>query len=197
MVPPQEEGTSVQAEAQVEVATAGEAIRLYEAAVERLFLVSGWRTGTDQLSARFHIMNGQDTPLERPVQIGDTLRVDIPGPGSVAGGGYDWVKVEELQVETGADEAFAGFRVRPADHEEQVPDGQHFFAANATSTFLVVRQHNKVSAVVFDRNLKPNTKGNFLDMIRNFFAGLFAMAGGSKQQWKQLAEGILHGFETR
>ncbi len=91
--------------------------------------------------------------VERNADEGDFVRIDIPGPGTRIGHGYDWVIIEALVEEAGAGAEVISMRVRPAAHplgdDERVA---HFLKSCATSTFQVRRVGNCVSAEEHGRN---------------------------------------------
>jgi hypothetical protein len=121
------------------------------------------------------------------------LRIDIPGPGSTSGNGYDWVVVEELkEFEEGEIQSIA-FRVRPTLNPKGVTENiAHFYDKEATSTFIVTRKGNTVYSTIADRNIKPNNNTNsIVDTLRNMPVAIGAIGILSKLQWKSLAEGLL------
>ena len=68
----------------------------------------------------------------------------------------------------------------------------HFLSDDATSTFIISRKNNTITASVHGRNEKPNTEAaGLLDKIRNAIVGTTAVAGISKIQWKLLVKGLL------
>lgn len=71
-------------------------------------------------------------------------KIDIPGPGSSEGDGYDCVCVEDVKEVSEGDMQSTGFHVRPS----QNPFGEknetaHFYSNEATSNFIVTREGNK------------------------------------------------------
>ena len=71
-------------------------------------------------------------------------------------------------------------------------DIAHFFSDEATSSFVVKREKNRVIAGVYGRNEKPNTDSETLtDSIRNTAMAAGALSGFSKIQWKSLVAGLL------
>src|SRR5690606_25373642 len=117
--------------------------------------------------------------------IGNYFRINIPGPGSPAGDGYDWVRVEKIEDEIAPDAEQESFtiQVRPAPNPKKREETAHFFDSGATSSFVVNRKDRTVSAAVFGRNEKPNTKSRSLpDKIRNAVVGKSAQAGFSDIQ---------------
>ena len=85
-------------------------------------------------------------------------------------------------------------RVRPTPspvNEKQ--DVAHFYTDEATSNFIVRRDGTKVTAGVYGRNEKPNTKaGKMTDKIRNAVIGTAAVKGIAKIQWQKLVNGLLN-----
>ena len=138
-------------------------------------------------------MSGSNEKLDRNVETGDYLRIDIPGPGSTEGDGYDWAYVEEKKEVAEGNIQSIGFRVRPSKNPvSQKDEIAHFYSNDATSNFIVTRENNTVTALIIDRNLKPNNESDsIIDKIRHVAVGLGAIGVFSKIQWKNLAEGLI------
>ncbi len=134
--------------------------------------------------------------LTREAQVGDYFKIDIPGPGSKTGEGYDWVrieKIEDLSNESSTNEGCL-MSVRPCSNPTDKDNDEvaHFFHPNATSNFIIIREGCKVSSKVFGRNEKPNTKTDKpLDNLRNVVIGATAISGLSSIQWTKLAKGLI------
>ncbi len=162
---------------------------------ERLYDISQWGDISDGLSADFKLTD--DTGLLKkdfPIP-GDYIRIDIPGPGSAAGDGYDWVRIEQVEDKRmpEADEEWSAMTVRPAEDPVRKEGTAHFFKDSATSTFIVKRKDTIVSAQVHGRNEKPNTSAKKLaDKVRNVLVGTAAATGVSKIQWQKLVKGLLN-----
>jgi hypothetical protein len=193
IIPDQETGTEIQAEASVDLEDGNGAIIFYNAAKERLLNVNKWHHVAGIISAKFQAIDKTGKEVSRNVQKGDYLRVDIPGPGSVEGDGYDWVMIEELKEISDGDVESIGFRVRPASNpSSDKNDIAHFYDDAATSNFIVTREGNRVTASIIDRNIKPNENTSaFTDKVRDIAVGIGAIGGFSKIQWKNLANGIV------
>jgi hypothetical protein len=131
--------------------------------------------------------------VQRAAEKGDHFKIDIPGPGPVTGDGYDWVQVEAIEESEKEDEQSIAIRVRPATNpNNNRKDVAHFFSDDATSCFMVKREHNKVTAAVYGRNEKPNTKTETLTgKARNAAIASGAVTGFSKLQWKSLVNGLV------
>ncbi len=193
IIPTQYTGKEVEAEDSVELNNAEEAVLFYEEAKRRLLNVNQWHQVAGMVSARFQAMDGNGSALERSVKQGDYMRVDIPGPGSKAGEGYDWVKVEEVKELQKEPMQSIGIRVRPVANPTSNENSiAHFYDESATSTFIITREGNKVTANILDRNLKPNEdNASLTDKIRDTTVGIGAIGMFSKVQWNRLASGLV------
>ncbi|RYY23610.1 MAG: hypothetical protein EOO04_14110 [Chitinophagaceae bacterium] len=173
------------------------AAKLYEEAKLRLLLVDEWKKFAGFTSAVFtlHDANGQN--VTRKVTTGDFLRIDIPGPGTHAGKGYDWVRVIDIkETKEGHADALM-MTVKPADDPtSDNSDTAHFFDEAATSTFIVKRISNIVEASVHGRNEKPNNNtSKVIDNIRNSMVASGAFGGFADIQWQSLTKGLLEQRE--
>jgi hypothetical protein len=193
-LPQQEEGAQSNTTSEKLLDTEVVAKQFFEAASKRLLNVNEWRDYAGALTADFQLCDNKGNEVQRTAQLHDHFRIDIPGPGSTAGRGYDWVHVEALERFESADEEMLLIRVRPVpDPTGDKEDVAHFFTDDSTSTFMIRRMGNKVTAEVHGRNEKPNIHaGSLIDKARNVFAGVVAVSLFSKYQWKSLAEGLLN-----
>ena len=193
IVPAQYTGRQIEAEASVELKNEIEATAYYDIVKGRLLNVNNWHNIAGIISAKFQLVNVSGEEVDRNVQKGDYVRIDIPGPGSSAGDGYDWVCVEYVKEVSEANIESIGIRVKPAPN----PLGNknitaHFYSDEATSNFMVTRENSKISAWIIDRNIKPNDQAeSVIDNIRNSAAGIGAIGIFSKLQWQGLAEGVI------
>jgi len=193
IVPPQFKGQEIEVDAVQDLKTESEAQRLYDTAKKKLLNVNNWNRIAGAVTARFQIIDKKGNEVDREVQKGDYLRIDIPGPGTKEGGGFDWVLVEELNEIRQPFVQSVGFRVRPNEN----PFGQrnetaHFYSKEATSSFIIIREKTKIIAWIIDRNLRPNTEQESLaDKIRDVAVGISAIAGFSKVQWQGLANALI------
>lgn len=171
------------------------AVQLFKTALERILDVRNWGQLCGISSAAFRLTDAFGTEVDRQIEVGDHFRIDIPGPGTSTGNGYDWVEIEKIErhINPCAEWEAISITVRPSpnplNHEE---DTAHFFSADATSTFVVQREKKRVTAEVHGRNEQPNTHtSKTIDNLRNGLIGAAALRGFSDNQWKQLVKGIL------
>ena len=195
LLPPQERGRSTVTSAQVGVGKEADARYIFERATNRLLDVNEWTDHCGALSAAFQLTDDEGEPLKGRAAIGDYIRIDIPGPATSEGRGYDWVKIEKIEQPASlAPGAISLMQVRPCSNP-QVKDATvtaHFLQEHATSTFIVEWGDKKVSATVYGRNEVPNTEHpGVADKVRNEVVGTLGAIGLSKIQWKALVQGLL------
>lgn len=197
VLPEQEKGVPIDTEKSIELENEDEAVRFFQVAKQRLVDVNRWHEIAGKLTAEFSLHDSTGEPVNRTAQKGDYFKIDIPGPGSTGGGGYDWIRIEDFgeQEEPGFESI--SFTVRPANNPEKHTEHvSHFFSPESTSTFSVSRKNNIVTAGIYDRNTKPNTSGDTIpDKIRNAIIGAFGVGGGAKLQWESLASALIQKEE--
>lgn len=194
-VPSQKEGAKSDTIHKVKLNSSEDARNLFKMAKKRLLKMYEWHQLCRLESATFALTDAEGNKLRRMAREGDYLRIDIPGPGSKTGEGYDWVRIKKILHETDDKRDYEAtvIHVSPADNpRNNTKSTAHFFDKKASSTFLVTREKNIVTAEIHGRNEKPNTDPDTpLDIIRNTFIAIGAILGFSKFQWKQLAKGLL------
>ena len=193
IIPPQNTGSAIEVDATVEFKDSYEAKSFYNVAKSRLLQVNNWHHVAGIISAKFQLIDATGLEVDRNAAISDFLKIDIPGPGSTEGGGYDWVSVEMLNEVSAGENESIGFRVRPCNNPFGSKDETaHFYSDEATSNFIVIREGTNVIAWIVDRNLKPNSRAESLgDKLRDTAVGVGAIGLFSKIQWQGLANGIV------
>lgn len=192
-IPEQKEGGQTDTDASIQLNTPEQAKQFFNLACSRLLDVNNWQKVCGSDATHFALINAEGKSVDRDAAEGDYFRIDIPGPGNRAGEGYDWVRVEEVKFHTGDEEEMCCIRVRPTEAPvNKDHDVAHFFKDKATSTFMVTRTGNTVTAGVHGRNEKPNTDTHRLtDNVRNALVGTASRLGFSLPQWKMLVEGLV------
>ncbi|MDB5250547.1 MAG: hypothetical protein JWQ40_4941 [Segetibacter sp.] len=195
-LPEKVEGDQKDIVAKEETGSIEEAQQLFGVAKKRLLNVNEWDKICGTASAVFRLTDESGREVQGEPKVGFHFKIDVPGPGSKAGEGFDWVKVEAIEEKQDAaeDREFILVRVRPTDNPTTTNDDvAHFFSDKATSNFLVLREKMVVTAAVLGRNEVPNTAAteSFIDKIRNAIVGTGAVAGMSNPQWKSLVSGVL------
>lgn len=169
-----------------------DADQLFKLAKHKLLDVNHWHQITAPPSAEFHIVDANNQNIDRAVQIGDHIRIDIPGPGLPSAKGYDWVQVEDIIEESTIEQRRIVLTLRPcADPTNTNDDIAHFFQKIATSSIHILQKQKHVFLHYAGRNEVINTKNESLaDNFRNFLVGLGAKMGASFPQWRALIEGL-------
>lgn len=192
-IPAQHIGAQMDAQEKQSFDEEATAIEFFELVKYRLLDVNHWGQVAGSAMSTFQLTDALGYPIERLAQQGDFIKIDIPGPGSGAGDGYDWVLIETIIHAEEAGMEILTLRARPApnplsDHD----DTAHFLTEQASSTFQVKRIGRHIYAEEHGRNEQANTyTGDTLDNIRNMAVGWAAMLGLSYPQWKSLLKGLL------
>lgn len=195
LVPEQKKGNKTGATDETVTETKEEAVELFRKAKERYLDINNWHKYSGPASATFFLVDEKGNKVSRSPQRGDYIKIDLPGPGPTSGDGYDYVVIEAIEDHTDAQadtESFS-FRSRPAPKPGSNKDEiAHFYTDAASSTFLLVRKGNIVSAAEKGRNEVVNNKDvGVIDKIRNTAVGESARHGMAYPQWKTLMKGIL------
>ncbi|SOD13383.1 hypothetical protein [Pedobacter xixiisoli] len=172
-----------------------DAIKFFELARYRLLDINNWYSLAGNSLSKFQLVDLFGNPVERLAREGDYIKIDIPGPGTILGGGYDWVLIEVIIAKSAPGMDSLALRARPtANPLSKKMDTAHFLTEKATSTFQVKRIVNNVYAEEHGRNEKANIHTEaVVDNIRNLLVGWAASLGLSYPQWKLLVKGILEG----
>lgn len=195
IVPEQQVGSATNVEYTYAAASPQEARMVFKEAVKKLLDVNHWNDYAGKGTADFTVIDMSGKETEAPLQKGFYFKIDIPGPGTFAGDGFDWVQVETIDSSSNEAEDWesVAVRVRPTSNPtKQGDDVAHFFSADATSNFVVRREKTNIIAGVYGRNEIPNTAAkNPVDKTRNAAIGLTAVSGASSVQWNALVKGII------
>ncbi|MGN7887742.1 hypothetical protein [Dyadobacter sp. 22481] len=192
-VPGQHHGESVTAEGSRDFDDITTAKAFFFQAEGRLLNVNQWHDQAAEALARFILADSAGNPVDDMAQQGLLIKIDIPGPGSKSGEGYDWVKIEEIKRVNSTEVQSTALRVRPIAAPGSGEDKPtHFYDENSTSTFTITREDTLVTAAIYDRNINPNTESDSLiDKVRNAITGLFGEKVFSEIQWQALVDGLL------
>ncbi|HEY4064959.1 MAG TPA: STAS/SEC14 domain-containing protein [Puia sp.] len=191
LLPSQIKGAATMTSATVLAANEKDARFIFKRTGERLLDVNQWSEYCTSM-ASFLLIDEDGGPLQGRASVGDFIRIDIPGPGTREGEGYDWVQVEKIEYAS-MDNIFF-MEVRPSRNpcNKGSTAIAHFLESSATSTFMVVCEEKTVSVTVYGRNEVPNTAvPGTLDKWRNSAVGSVGSIGLSKIQWKALVKGLL------
>ncbi|MBC7388318.1 MAG: hypothetical protein H7329_03830 [Opitutaceae bacterium] len=176
-------------------ATKEEALKVFEIACQRLIEIHNWDKRADKISAKFVLTNKSGFEVLREPKEGDYIRIDIPGPGTKAGDGYDWVQVETIIFSDPykMDVKFFGFKAIPATNPQNDKGvTAHFLSDQETSSFIISLNDKTIYSEIHDKNEAPNAGASHLiDKVRNLGVAAGAIFGIVNMQWNLLAKGLL------
>ena len=195
LIPEQKKGAHSDTSKSIEFSDIIKSQAFYKIAKERLLNVSGWHKLGGFGSASFRITDSKGNKVERLVQEGDYIGIDIPGPRNTEGEGYDWVAVEKINSHEDPENDLEQISIIVKPASNPVNDDlktAHFFDKDASSTFMVIRNKNVVTSEIHGRNELPNVKSeSTIDSVRNTLVAIGAIFGLSKLQWSKLVSGIV------
>ena len=193
-IPKQEEGSEMDVFEKTLLKDETEAKGCYALAKKRLLEVFNWDELCGFPSATFTLTDASGKTVKRAAMEGDHFKINIPGPGTTTGDGFDWVVVELIKEEQSAAGQTIIMRARPAANPlHPNPETAHFFKDKATSTFTVTREGLEVRAEVHGRNEVPNSDTSVLiNNVRNVPVGWSAKIGFSYPQWKSLVTALVN-----
>ncbi len=174
----------------------GEATAAFAQASERFYAINRWRTLNDSIHTDFLHCDAAGRPVDRRPRPGDTVRIDLPGPGSPRGGGYDWVRIRELgEYDEPVPCVYMTLAPCPKPGEAEGP-AAHFYQTEASNTVVLRRVQNCLLAEVHGRNEVPNvSEGSVLDRVRNEAVAVLGKVGLGKIQWQDWADGLVSVVE--
>jgi hypothetical protein len=159
--------------------------------------VNHWYRYAGVLSSSFQLTDEEGTDLDRNAREGDYVKIDVPGPGSGKGAGYDWVRITVVQDQTGQAEHTDRclMTAQPSPNPREPAKGTaHFLDADASNTVVIKREYKTVMAVVETRKEKVNkVPDRPLENIRNYVMASAGILGVSNMQWESLAKGLIEG----
>lgn len=193
-LPAQYKGKEIIVESRVDTTDTAMQQQLLQTAILKLKDVNKWHRIMGQPFATFQLTDSNGTELKGDSpQSGMHFRIDIAGPGSSAGQGFDWVRVVRTLDFEQNNYNGTFITVQPSDNPTSSDNHTaHFYEASSSSTFLVYSDSTGVCAMVIDRNIAVNTdNGSIADSLRNTIFGGVGKAAFSKIQWKLLADAFL------
>ena len=195
IIPLQEKGKQYDTIASVICDNAVLADNTYKKARKKLLAINSWgKTGSSILQTDFFLCDAHGNEVDRTPEVSDHIKIDLLGPGSKSGDGFDWVQIEEIfDNENDSHGTLTSIKVRPAVCPTNDSKAiAHFFDEDATSTFIVSKKENEVVAEIHGRNEEPNKINTpVVDKVRNALVATFAKVKFSDIQWKSLCEGFL------
>lgn len=172
-----------------------EAALIFKKATEKMLNINDWHQSGISFTATFDLTDSKGQKLNKLAALDDYIKIDVLGPGSSAGNGYDWVQIDAFEDnrDVEAPEESLAIRVRACkDPTGKTNDIAHFFSGEATSTFILQRSRNIVTSFYHGRNETLNTNTEkVVDKVRNIVIGGTALTGMSEIQWDMLIKSFL------
>jgi hypothetical protein len=195
LVPQNLKGKPSDLECSVTLVSRAKAVNCFKRAGKRLLNPPIWHELAGWASAEFKLFGAKGGEQHRLAREGDYFQIDIPGPRPVPGDGFDWICVEKIADHSGhaAETEWIGMKVHPcANPDNFSSESVHFFRSVASSSFIIERTGNKVTAHYHGRNELPNNQTNETrDNVRNSIVDAGAGLILSKAQWSTLIKGLL------
>ena len=196
LVPANRTGKENDLEYSKSFANPANASKAFELATQRVMNINEWHDLSGIASAGFILKDEKGENCNRTIQKGDYVRIDIPGPGPKSGDGYDWVRVEKVvrHHDKEAGKGIVGILLQSCPNPmNSDSESAHFFKNGATSSFIVERKGNTLTASYHGRNEVLNVDAKKTkDKVRNAVVGAAALAGGSEAQWNALIKSFLN-----
>ena len=174
------------------------ALNYFEELQLRLKAVNQWHSFSAKIKAKFFLIDSETSQITTDLKVGNLIKIDIPGPGSPSGNGYDWTEIIDIQMGIENTESpFFAFTIRPCpapdSNEETVA---HFYNKESTNTFIVRRIGTCLYAEVHGRNQIENTSdAPLLDIVRNKAVAIGSKFGIGSLNWIGFASALLDPFE--
>lgn len=172
-------------------ATRDEANQKFKRSIEKLFDVNRWSdlpgfTSTFQL----HDASGVEKDAKMP-EVNDYIKIILPGPVP-----ENWVMVSDINEEENQVEFTVNPSINPTKDREEQDKIEHFFIPEASSTFRVQLDGNKISAFEIGKNegINNNEDAGNRKLINTLIAE-GGWAGVQEFQWNKLTDYLVHKIE--
>ncbi len=93
IIPEQQTGKAIDSETSLELDNVEEAKAFFNVVKARLQDINNWHELAGKLSADFQLVNKDGVEVQRSAEKGDYFKIDIPGPGTNSGEGYEYQKI--------------------------------------------------------------------------------------------------------
>ena len=166
----------------------------YKSIKHRLLDVNNWAHYATLTNADFILLDNNGNNLEGLVTEDCFMKVRFSRLQKIISARHDYVRVHRIfNVPDFFDDALI-MQLIPA-HNPTKPGTEigHFFTAEASNTFVLYRDNDKIHLSVHGRNEVPNFKvSKTTKKLRNMVFAALGIVAVSKVQWKSLAHGLLN-----
>lgn len=145
------------------------------------------------LISYFELRDRDGNSADQPAKVNNFIRIYMPGSGK-----YDWVSI--IAIDEASDETSEEFVIRvqpsfdPTANKNNQSAVSHFFTAESTNNFCLVRENENIHIYVIGLNEKPNTDetGSVLESARNFLtANIGSFLGIQQKEWETFCRNLL------
>lgn len=171
--------------------TAEAASKEFEKASEKLFLVNEW-SRLPGVTSKFALYNSMGEKKSGKVQLNDYIQILLPGPSP-----ENWVIVTKINEEELMKEFVVSPSKDPTKHDMNQEKVEHFFVDEATSTFRIELDGNRLYAAEIGKNEGVNNKGMEAGKRKliNTLIAEGGWAGVQEMQWKKLTDYLVGEIE--
>lgn len=168
---------------------------VYDLLTLRLYNINEWKGYFTVPAPDFLLADNNGSIIKNLPEVGDYIRIDLHGPGTSTGNGYDWVRIDFIkETITNLYNRNLQMKVKPSQNPVTgTNETAHFYTGNSFSEFCVGQEgqilYGWVRAGGEQLNLKEAS--GLLNKLRNLAVGITAKAGMSEIQWEQFIRGIL------
>ncbi|MES2478674.1 MAG: hypothetical protein V4561_06295 [Bacteroidota bacterium] len=174
-----------------------QAVRLFRMASERLLDINNWGFFVSKMNAIFSLTDNQGGSIShKQPEVGNLIRMQLPGPPNADGSGYDWVRIEKIEREKDRFKKKESLvlSVRPIENplDKKKETNASLYTIDATSTFAVIRKNKTIWVLELGRHTMASFKSHStFSQLRNYCVTFAAYIGLFTSQWKALLNGIL------
>ena len=175
------------------------AVNYFEQLQQRLKAVNEWDSISEKIKTKFFLLDSSTYQPTTDLKVGNLIKIDIPGPGSPSGSGYDWTEIIDIQIGVeNKENPFFAFTIKPCPApNSDVDTVAHFYNRESTNTFIVRRIGTCLYAEVHGRNQIENTSdAPLLDIVRNKAVAIGSKFGIGSLNWIGFAGALLEPFEN-
>lgn len=192
-IPSQHMGNSCDSQSTLVCADTHDAENKFKHIIKRLFNINKWEIYAGKTKASFAHTYKNGESKTGGVDVGDKIKISIPGPHSKVGHGHDWVEIISVKKDISGETQYLKVVVKPcANPLHENSSTAHFFSSDATNTFLLMKCKNTIQVSIHGRNELPNMQCTGLyDKFRNYIVSKGGILGGSKIQWQSLTDSLI------
>lgn len=169
-------------------------VDIYEKGKNLLNEIYRWHDYSGKEKATFHLVDTLGMNIRRYPNVGDFIKIKLPGIPNFQGKGFDWVKIIEIEENISSNTYIYWITVQPSDKCQSANDvTAHFLTEEASNTFIIACNPEFIQISVHGRNEVVNVKDevDLFHKIRNHLTASGGFMGFNSIQWQSLIEGIL------